>query len=45
MNQLFWIGVYPRLTQPMLDYMIETLHAAPKELTEKRSSNSLPVRP
>ena len=44
MNQLFWIGVYPGLTQPMLDYMIETLHAAPKALATKRSS-ALPVRP
>jgi CDP-6-deoxy-D-xylo-4-hexulose-3-dehydrase len=45
MNQLFWIGVYPGLTQPMLDYMIETLHAAPKILAERQSSNPLPVRP
>lgn len=28
MNQLLWIGVYPGLSQPMLDYMLETLHAA-----------------
>ena len=26
MNQVFWIGVYPGLTQPMLDYVIETFH-------------------
>jgi CDP-6-deoxy-D-xylo-4-hexulose-3-dehydrase len=45
MNQLFWIGVYPGLTQPMLDYMIETLHAAPKVLADRQSSNPLPVRP
>lgn len=44
MNQLFWIGVFPGLTQPMLDYMIEALHAAPAELA-KRSTASLPVRP
>lgn len=26
MNDTFWIGVWPGLTIPMLDYMIETLH-------------------
>jgi len=26
MNQVFWIGVYPGLTRPMLDYVIESLH-------------------
>ena len=25
MNQVFWIGVYPGITPPMLDYMLETL--------------------
>ncbi|MFC1957667.1 lipopolysaccharide biosynthesis protein RfbH [Chloroflexota bacterium] len=25
MNQVFWIGVYPGLTKPMLDYVIQTL--------------------
>ena len=24
MNQVFWVGVYPGLTQPMLDYVIES---------------------
>jgi CDP-6-deoxy-D-xylo-4-hexulose-3-dehydrase len=28
MNQLLWIGVYPGLSQPMLDYMLETIHTA-----------------
>jgi CDP-6-deoxy-D-xylo-4-hexulose-3-dehydrase len=28
MNQTFWLGVYPGLTNGMLDYMIETLHRA-----------------
>ena len=28
MNQVFWIGVYPGLTRPMLDYVIETIHDA-----------------
>ena len=26
MNQLFWIGVYPGLTQAMLDYVLETMN-------------------
>ena len=26
MNQVFWIGVYPGLSQDMLDYVIETFH-------------------
>jgi CDP-6-deoxy-D-xylo-4-hexulose-3-dehydrase len=42
MNQLFWIGVFPGLIGPMLDYMVEALHAAPKTLA--RSGNALPVR-
>jgi CDP-6-deoxy-D-xylo-4-hexulose-3-dehydrase len=44
MNQLFWIGVFPGLTQPMLDYMIEALHTAPTALARQRSSAPLPVR-
>jgi CDP-6-deoxy-D-xylo-4-hexulose-3-dehydrase len=31
MNQAFWIGVYPGLTKPMLDYVLETMtEIAPK---------------
>jgi CDP-6-deoxy-D-xylo-4-hexulose-3-dehydrase len=26
MNQTFWIGVYPGLSDAHIDYMIETLH-------------------
>lgn len=32
MNQVFWLGVYPGLTRPMLDYVIETLHDAKSTL-------------
>jgi dTDP-4-amino-4,6-dideoxygalactose transaminase len=24
-NHVFWVGVYPGLTQPMLDYVVESL--------------------
>ena len=26
MNQAFWIGVYPGLTQPMLDYVLQSIN-------------------
>jgi CDP-6-deoxy-D-xylo-4-hexulose-3-dehydrase len=29
MNQLFWIGVYPGITEEMLHYVIETFHEFP----------------
>lgn len=32
MNSVFWIGVYPGLTPPMLDYMIESIHDACKRV-------------
>jgi CDP-4-dehydro-6-deoxyglucose reductase, E1 len=32
MDQLFWIGLYPGITPPMLEYMLEMLHAMPAEL-------------
>jgi CDP-6-deoxy-D-xylo-4-hexulose-3-dehydrase len=27
MNHVFWLGVYPGLTTPMIDYILETVHA------------------
>jgi hypothetical protein len=27
-SQVFWIGVYPGLTSPMLDYVVESLREA-----------------
>ncbi len=32
MRQVFWIGVYPGLTRPMLDYVIETIYEAKSAL-------------
>jgi CDP-6-deoxy-D-xylo-4-hexulose-3-dehydrase len=32
MHNVFWIGVYPGLTRPMLDYVVEALHDAKSSL-------------
>jgi CDP-4-dehydro-6-deoxyglucose reductase, E1 len=32
MNQVFWIGVYPGLTTPMLDYALQTIREFVKAL-------------
>lgn len=37
MNQVFWIGLYPGITEPMLDYTIDTFNLIPK----KRPGNSM----
>ncbi len=29
-NQVFWIGVYPGLTDAMIDYVIESMQALPR---------------
>jgi len=33
MNQVFWIGVFPGLTTPMLDYVVDVLHSMVKNVT------------
>ncbi len=33
MNQVFWIGVYPGLTPPMLDFVVEVLHGMVQDAT------------
>jgi CDP-6-deoxy-D-xylo-4-hexulose-3-dehydrase len=40
MNQLFWIGVYPGLTNPMLDYVVETFHEFSRAVTRKAGVTS-----
>jgi len=35
MNQVFWIGVFPGLTPPMLDYVVGVLHGVVQEATCK----------
>jgi len=32
MNQVFWIGVYPGLSQRMLEYILNCFHGIPREL-------------
>jgi CDP-6-deoxy-D-xylo-4-hexulose-3-dehydrase len=32
MDRAFWIGVYPGLTRPMIDYVLDVFHRIPKEL-------------
>jgi CDP-4-dehydro-6-deoxyglucose reductase, E1 len=34
MENSFWVGVYPGLTSPMIEYMIETFHQMPAELAQ-----------
>jgi len=43
MNHVFWIGVYPGLTHPMLDYIVKTIgdFAAQSKLLPIAPSNSL----
>jgi CDP-6-deoxy-D-xylo-4-hexulose-3-dehydrase len=31
MNQVFWLGVYPGLTEGMLEFVLRSLHEAPRE--------------
>jgi CDP-4-dehydro-6-deoxyglucose reductase, E1 len=40
MNQAFWIGVYPGLTRPMLEYVIETFHAVPSMLAPSATTGA-----
>ncbi len=30
MNNVFWIGLYPGITQPMIDYMVDMFHQIPR---------------
>ena len=38
MNQVFWIGVYPGLTEEMLAYVVETFYQFVKDRTGARPS-------
>jgi CDP-6-deoxy-D-xylo-4-hexulose-3-dehydrase len=34
MNQVFWIGVFPGITPPMIEYVLESFHAIPRSCNE-----------
>jgi CDP-6-deoxy-D-xylo-4-hexulose-3-dehydrase len=38
MNNVFWIGLYPGITQVMIDYMVETFHQIPKAASAARGA-------
>jgi CDP-6-deoxy-D-xylo-4-hexulose-3-dehydrase len=38
MNRAFWIGVYPGLSGPMIDYVLDVFHRIPRELNNSRRS-------
>ena len=38
MNNVFWVGLYPGITQPMIDYISETFHQIPKAAAAVRGS-------
>jgi len=43
MDNVFWLGVYPGLGEPQIDFVVETL----REVAERglrRSSNGAPAR-
>jgi CDP-4-dehydro-6-deoxyglucose reductase, E1 len=40
MNQLFWIGVYPGLSDEMLSYVIKILHSLPLSMSSTASKES-----
>lgn len=38
MNNVFWIGLYPGITEPIIDYMAETFHQVPKVAAQGASA-------
>jgi CDP-6-deoxy-D-xylo-4-hexulose-3-dehydrase len=38
MNNVFWIGLYPGITQAMIDYMGETFHQIPRAASAGRGA-------
>jgi CDP-6-deoxy-D-xylo-4-hexulose-3-dehydrase len=44
MNDAFFLGVYPGLTQPMLDYMADCLTSFLKDPTHHKGRIPMPVR-
>ncbi len=40
MNQAFWVGVYPGLTDTMIDYLVESFHEAVRTLSSRYATIS-----
>lgn len=38
MNNVFWIGLYPGITEPMVDYMADTFHQVRKAIAQGASA-------
>jgi CDP-4-dehydro-6-deoxyglucose reductase, E1 len=38
MNNVFWVGLYPGITQAMIDYMTETFHQIPRAASAGRGA-------
>jgi CDP-4-dehydro-6-deoxyglucose reductase, E1 len=45
MEQVFWIGVYPGLSQRQLEYMVEVVHEAARPGAERAVANGKPRAP
>lgn len=35
MNNVFWVGIYPGITEPMIDYMADTFHQVRKASAQR----------
>jgi CDP-4-dehydro-6-deoxyglucose reductase, E1 len=38
MNNVFWIGLYPAITEPMIDYVVDTFHQVRKAVAQSGSA-------
>jgi len=45
MNNVFWIGVFPGLTEPMLEFVTATIHAFVSRMIASRVDEGVPQSP
>lgn len=45
MNRTFWIGVYPGISKPMMDYVLDVFHRIPDRLDEFKNGSEQLRRP
>jgi CDP-6-deoxy-D-xylo-4-hexulose-3-dehydrase len=45
MNNVFWIGVFPGLTEPMLEFVSATIHAFVSRMIASRVDEGVPQSP